>query len=320
MTVRGRLYFRVLGPVTAERGGASVPLGPPQLRTVLGPLLLHANRVVSVGSLADVLWVDRPPSSFRAQIRGMVSKLRAVLGEGGRRANAPTKTERPGYRLCVSPGQLDLEEFRRDVVAARGRFEAGNLESAAALFHTGPSPAGSLTGCSTAPPTMPSTRCSTLICCMLSTSTRRASPGTSSMTCSAPTPRRCRATLPRCVVPHSDARSVDGWPWPSGPPNAFPPRATALRRWAPTRGVLRAPPAVRAAGNRRGEAVLLRGLGRLAIYWDDYLQAARQLERPRDLSRQVDDKRGEAWAISGLETIGRMLGHHEPRDGLADTA
>lgn len=74
---------------------------------------------------------------------------------------------------------------------------------------------------------------------------------------------------------------------------------------------LRALSAVRAAGNRRGEAVLLRGLGQIDIYTDDYERAKRNFERSRELSREIGDRRGEAWAVAGLGTIDRLLDRYE---------
>jgi DNA-binding SARP family transcriptional activator len=70
-------------------------------------------------------------------------------------------------------------------------------------------------------------------------------------------------------------------------------------------------PAVRAAGNRRGEAALLRGLGQLNVYVDDYYHAVRDFTRSRELSQEVDDKRGEAWAIAGLGTVERLRHRYE---------
>lgn len=69
--------------------------------------------------------------------------------------------------------------------------------------------------------------------------------------------------------------------------------------------------AVRAAGNLRGEAVLLHGLGQLNIYRDEFDAARANLNRSLDLCQQGDDKRGAGLAIGGLATIDRVLGHNE---------
>ena len=74
-------------------------------------------------------------------------------------------------------------------------------------------------------------------------------------------------------------------------------------------------PVVRAAGNRRGEAALLRGLGQLNLYKEDFDQAVRDFTRSRDLSQENGDNRGEAWAVAGLATVDRVLGRHEDAIG-----
>jgi DNA-binding SARP family transcriptional activator len=69
--------------------------------------------------------------------------------------------------------------------------------------------------------------------------------------------------------------------------------------------------AVREAGNRRGEAVLLNGLAQLWIYHDRLDEAGANLTRSRQLYRGAGDERGEALAIAGLAAIERVLGNHE---------
>lgn len=70
--------------------------------------------------------------------------------------------------------------------------------------------------------------------------------------------------------------------------------------------------AVERAGNRLGEAVLLRGLAQVQIYRDDFAAATRNLGRSVELFRQVGDKLGEGLATAGLGTIHRVLDDHEP--------
>ncbi|XVQ08729.1 BTAD domain-containing putative transcriptional regulator [Spirillospora sp. CA-255316] len=126
----------MLGPVSAERAGRPLDLGGPQVRTVLALLLLERDRVVSVDRLVDVLWEGDPPNSWRVQLQGMVSRLRRVLGAGGDRASAPIETRPPGYRMRISEGQLDLDDFRDEVRRARERLAAGEPGPAAALLRT----------------------------------------------------------------------------------------------------------------------------------------------------------------------------------------
>jgi DNA-binding SARP family transcriptional activator/tetratricopeptide (TPR) repeat protein len=64
--------------------------------------------------------------------------------------------------------------------------------------------------------------------------------------------------------------------------------------------------AVRNARNVRGEAALLRGIGQIHIYRDDYAAAADALQRSVSLYQTTGDKRGEALAVAGLGTIARI--------------
>jgi DNA-binding SARP family transcriptional activator len=70
--------------------------------------------------------------------------------------------------------------------------------------------------------------------------------------------------------------------------------------------------AVRQAGNRLGEAVLLRGLAQVQIYRDNFTEATANLRRSIALFRQVGDKLGEGLATAGLGTIHRVLDEHQP--------
>ncbi|TDC44623.1 AfsR/SARP family transcriptional regulator, partial [Actinomadura sp. KC345] len=130
------LYFRVLGPLVAERDGVPLDVGGPQNRTVLALLLLEAGRTVAVERLAEALWDDEPPASWRVQLQGIVSRLRRALGADGERASAPIETRPPGYRLAVREERLDLACFRREVADAAGLAASGRPEGAAGLLHT----------------------------------------------------------------------------------------------------------------------------------------------------------------------------------------
>lgn len=76
--------------------------------------------------------------------------------------------------------------------------------------------------------------------------------------------------------------------------------------WQDVHQVALAP--VRAAGNRLGEAVLLRAFGQVHLYRDHYDQAVAMLTRSERLFAEVGDKRGEALAIAGLGSVHRARG------------
>ncbi|MFB9926945.1 BTAD domain-containing putative transcriptional regulator [Amycolatopsis halotolerans] len=68
--------------------------------------------------------------------------------------------------------------------------------------------------------------------------------------------------------------------------------------------------AVVAAGNARGESVLLRGLAQLHIYRDEFDAATRALESSARLCQGSGDKRGEALSMTMLGTVSRVQGHY----------
>jgi tetratricopeptide (TPR) repeat protein len=65
------------------------------------------------------------------------------------------------------------------------------------------------------------------------------------------------------------------------------------------------------AGNRYGQAALLRGLGQLNLYRDGYRAAADAFTRAASLYRILADERGEASALSGLGAVHRIRGAYE---------
>jgi DNA-binding SARP family transcriptional activator/tetratricopeptide (TPR) repeat protein len=66
--------------------------------------------------------------------------------------------------------------------------------------------------------------------------------------------------------------------------------------------------AAEAAGNARGTSVLLRDLGQLHIYQDEFGEATRALESSIRLCEDGGDKRGEALSTAALSTVSRVQG------------
>jgi DNA-binding SARP family transcriptional activator len=129
---QGRVRFLVLGPLEVLDGEGSVPLGSAKQRLLLAALLVHANAVVSVDRLADILWGDEPPADAAATLRNYVSRLRSVLEPG--RAGGPGSvlvTRPPGYVLRVGDGALDRLCFERLVGEGRRALREGDPKGAA---------------------------------------------------------------------------------------------------------------------------------------------------------------------------------------------
>src|SRR5215208_567213 len=102
------MEFKILGPLEVSRGDAVVALPGGKPRAVLAVLLLHANEPVSADRLAMALWGEDASAGAVRTVQVYVSRLRRALGETERLTSS-----RAGYRLCVRPGELDLDRFER---------------------------------------------------------------------------------------------------------------------------------------------------------------------------------------------------------------
>src|SRR5512133_3842471 len=108
--------FELLGPLRVFADGHPIPLGPVKQRLLLASLLLRPDDVVGTDELVAALWLDEPPPSATANLRGYAHGLRRALGaEAGRRM--PTTPR--GYQLRLRPEERDLDRF--DAAAGRGR-------------------------------------------------------------------------------------------------------------------------------------------------------------------------------------------------------
>jgi WD40 repeat protein/DNA-binding SARP family transcriptional activator len=110
------VQFRILGPVTAYRGGETVSLGGERQRALLAVLLVHANETVSTERLVEQLFGRSGSASQVNAVQVAVSRLRRALGDGG---GAMLLTRRGGYALELEPGQLDAATFESLVEEAR---------------------------------------------------------------------------------------------------------------------------------------------------------------------------------------------------------
>jgi DNA-binding SARP family transcriptional activator len=127
------LWFSVLGPVRAWRGGTEVRLGAPQQRAVMAALLMREGSQISLGELAAVLWGDAPLDAAAAVVRTYVARLRRELHEPGVEASdSLIRTVGGGYVLSLPADAFDLAVFRREVAAAEAARRVRDLPRAAA--------------------------------------------------------------------------------------------------------------------------------------------------------------------------------------------
>ncbi|WP_370353018.1 BTAD domain-containing putative transcriptional regulator [Catenulispora sp. EB89] len=113
-----------MGPfeVLDDEGEACrIPEG--RLRTLCAVLLVHADTVVSAGSLVAHIWGTDAPQRPRDALQVLVVRLRKCLGK---QVAARIATVRPGYVFTVEPGELDVQRFDdlyRGGMAAHARGE-----------------------------------------------------------------------------------------------------------------------------------------------------------------------------------------------------
>jgi DNA-binding SARP family transcriptional activator/DNA-binding beta-propeller fold protein YncE len=123
------VQFRILGPLEVVSNGRTTSLGPAKERALLGTLLLHANRVVSVERLVDSLWGENPPPSAPKVVQVYVSQLRKRLDDPERLV-----TKAPGYLLSADESDLDAATFERLLEQARACADTGEHAAAVEQF------------------------------------------------------------------------------------------------------------------------------------------------------------------------------------------
>lgn len=134
------VHLRILGHLEAVAGGAALELGAPRQRALLAILAIHANEVVSLDRLIDLLWDERPPAAAIGSMQAYVSNLRRIL-EPERAPRQPASvivTQAPGYVLRIDPDAVDARQFERlaaegRAVLARGAADAARQRFDAAL-------------------------------------------------------------------------------------------------------------------------------------------------------------------------------------------
>ena len=115
--------IRVLGELTIDGGRLS-----PKERTLLAVLVLRAGNVVSPSELADAVWGDDVPATWRKQLQAFVVHVRRALG------SAAVGTTRAGYRLRVDGDSIDAVRFEGLLDAAAAHRTNGDPARAVDLI------------------------------------------------------------------------------------------------------------------------------------------------------------------------------------------
>ncbi|WP_107424950.1 AfsR/SARP family transcriptional regulator [Streptomyces antioxidans] len=124
------MELNVLGPLELRHHGRQWPLGSPKEQCVLAVLGAAEGEPVTMATLMDRVWGDRPPPSAAATLHSYLSRLRGRLK---RASDGEAGLERPSprsYRLRIAPEAVDLTRFRRLRGQARDTLAEGELERA----------------------------------------------------------------------------------------------------------------------------------------------------------------------------------------------
>ncbi|MDX2382370.1 MAG: BTAD domain-containing putative transcriptional regulator, partial [Acidimicrobiia bacterium] len=124
----------VLGPLVVSAGGTPVDIGGARQRRLMAALVLHRGTVVSTDGLAEIVFEGRPTERASTTLRSYVARLRRALSGAGLAGDGIVRTEAPGYRLDVGPGQVDAERFL--IAAGNGRdlLRAGDAPGAVSVL------------------------------------------------------------------------------------------------------------------------------------------------------------------------------------------
>jgi DNA-binding SARP family transcriptional activator/Tfp pilus assembly protein PilF len=122
------MRFRILGPLEIWTGQDWSAIGATKWRALLAALLLNPGQVVSTDQLIAELWGDSPPKRAANLVSGYVLKLRGLMDD---RQGQVLDTRAPGYRLLVTPGDVDAQAFEALVAQGRQALAEGNAARAA---------------------------------------------------------------------------------------------------------------------------------------------------------------------------------------------
>ncbi|WP_460437651.1 BTAD domain-containing putative transcriptional regulator [Amycolatopsis stemonae] len=123
------MQIGMLGPFEVRTDdGVSADVPGARLRGLLVALALEPGHVVPKTALVDWIWGEQPPADAANALQRLVSRLRKVLPDG-------SVDGRPnGYRLAVTPDDVDAVRFERLVGQARDDDDPRRLREALALW------------------------------------------------------------------------------------------------------------------------------------------------------------------------------------------
>lgn len=124
------MRVRLLGPIETEADdGHPCTLGAAKERSLVAALAVAGGSVVSTDALIWALWGEDPPKAARKTLQTYVWNLRQAFG------SHRVVTDPVGYRLTVSPDDVDVHRFRALVRAADEARRTGDTALARTALH-----------------------------------------------------------------------------------------------------------------------------------------------------------------------------------------
>jgi predicted ATPase/DNA-binding SARP family transcriptional activator len=118
----------LLGPLAwVDDDGDEAKIPARKERAVLAFLALRAGAAVSTAQLEAVLWGDEPPRTARETLKTYISHLRRLVTPN------LIETAPGGYRLAVSPQDVDVTRFEQLLQSGIDALDARDLGQAAVL-------------------------------------------------------------------------------------------------------------------------------------------------------------------------------------------
>lgn len=120
--------FGILGPLRIRVADNAVVVRAAKQRSLAAGLILHANKIVTVDELTELLWDEQPPPGARGAVQAYVMRLRHALGDTP--GQQLIRTAADGYLFATPPETVDHVRFRRLACMADRSAAAGQLSLA----------------------------------------------------------------------------------------------------------------------------------------------------------------------------------------------